>query len=321
MLLDEPTTFLDLAHQVEVLDLLVDLNQREGRTIVLVLHDLNHACRYAHHLIAMRGGAIVAEGSPDAMVTAELIKTCSDCPARSSPTRCRSMPMVVPIGRHLHVATQQPEVEEPARRRSDRRVGAAAPRPNINDEHADWALVVGRGFGDLPDAERAIVVDLDRHGVGIVVTSAGVAAPRARSVSRGSAQLTAAAGLRCHARPEGTPALRHLRAHLIRAAGGGAGGDPHVHHERRADGWERAMSDRIMFGGGDLRTFTPVAADQFLYVLAPPPGRPRADDRRRLHLGAIRHDAPDERPIRRVLHGAPMAARRRRARPAVRPPR
>ena len=56
MLLDEPTTYLDLAHQVEVLDLLVDLNQREGRTIVLVLHDLNQACRYAHHLIAMRDG-------------------------------------------------------------------------------------------------------------------------------------------------------------------------------------------------------------------------------------------------------------------------
>ena len=57
MLLDEPTTFLDLAHQVEVLDLLADLNEREGRTIVLVLHDLNLACRYAHHLVAMKDGA------------------------------------------------------------------------------------------------------------------------------------------------------------------------------------------------------------------------------------------------------------------------
>ena len=57
MLLDEPTTFLDLAHQVEVLDLLADLNEREGRTIVLVLHDLNQACRYAHHLVAMQDGA------------------------------------------------------------------------------------------------------------------------------------------------------------------------------------------------------------------------------------------------------------------------
>ena len=64
MLLDEPTTFLDLAHQVEVLDLLVDLNQREGRTIVLVLHDLNQACRYSHHLIAMRDGRDRRRGRP-----------------------------------------------------------------------------------------------------------------------------------------------------------------------------------------------------------------------------------------------------------------
>jgi iron complex transport system ATP-binding protein len=62
VLLDEPTTFLDLAHQVEVLDLLVDLNLREQRTIVLVLHDLNHAARYSHHLIAMRQGRLVTEG-------------------------------------------------------------------------------------------------------------------------------------------------------------------------------------------------------------------------------------------------------------------
>jgi len=109
MLLDEPTTYLDLAHQVDVLDLLVDLNQREGRTIVLVLHDLNHACRYAHHLIAMRGGAIVAEGSPDAIVTAELITDVFGLPCQIITDPVSQTPMVVPIGRHLHVAT---EVEE-----------------------------------------------------------------------------------------------------------------------------------------------------------------------------------------------------------------
>ena len=64
MLLDEPTTFLDLAHQVEVLDLLAELNATEHRTIVAVLHDLNLACRYAHHLVAMKDGAIVCEGPP-----------------------------------------------------------------------------------------------------------------------------------------------------------------------------------------------------------------------------------------------------------------
>ncbi|MBI5090446.1 MAG: ABC transporter ATP-binding protein, partial [Actinobacteria bacterium] len=64
MLLDEPTTYLDLAHQVDVLDLLVDLNRRDQRTIVLVLHDLNQAARYSDHLISMCAGSIVAEGPP-----------------------------------------------------------------------------------------------------------------------------------------------------------------------------------------------------------------------------------------------------------------
>ena len=64
MLLDEPTTYLDLAHQIDVLDLLVDLNRAHGRTIVLVLHDLNQAARYSDHLVAMKGGAVVASGRP-----------------------------------------------------------------------------------------------------------------------------------------------------------------------------------------------------------------------------------------------------------------
>src|SRR5680860_1221640 len=73
MLLDEPTTFLDLAHQVEVLDLLTDLNRARGTTVVLVLHDLNLACRYADHLIALRDGRIVVEGSPRDVVTSESV--------------------------------------------------------------------------------------------------------------------------------------------------------------------------------------------------------------------------------------------------------
>ena len=74
LLLDEPTTFLDLAHQVEVLDLLARLNATDGRTIVLVLHDLNLAARYAHHLIAMQDGAVVAEGPPTEVVDAALVE-------------------------------------------------------------------------------------------------------------------------------------------------------------------------------------------------------------------------------------------------------
>lgn len=103
MLLDEPTTFLDLAHQVEVLDLLVELNQDEGRTIVMVLHDLNHACRYSHHLIAMREGRLVAEGTPEEVVTEALVKDVFNLRSMVMPDPVSGTPMVVPIGRHFNV--------------------------------------------------------------------------------------------------------------------------------------------------------------------------------------------------------------------------
>jgi iron complex transport system ATP-binding protein len=73
LLLDEPTTFLDIAHQIEVLDLCADLHE-QGRTLVAVLHDLNQACRYATHLIVMRDGRIVAEGDPASIITATLVE-------------------------------------------------------------------------------------------------------------------------------------------------------------------------------------------------------------------------------------------------------
>lgn len=75
LLLDEPTTFLDISHQFDVLDLCADLHEQRGHTVVAVLHDLNQACRYASHLVVMRaGGEIVAEGAPASVVTAELVE-------------------------------------------------------------------------------------------------------------------------------------------------------------------------------------------------------------------------------------------------------
>ncbi|MEX2587830.1 MAG: ABC transporter ATP-binding protein [Actinomycetota bacterium] len=108
MLLDEPTTFLDLAHQVEVLDLLVDLNRADGRTIVLVLHDLNHACRYSHHLIAMRQGRLVAEGPPQQVVTETRVRDVFDLSCRVVPDPVTGTPMVVPIGRHCNIGGEKP---------------------------------------------------------------------------------------------------------------------------------------------------------------------------------------------------------------------
>jgi len=74
ILLDEPTTFLDIAHQIELLDLFADLNAEQGCTIVAVLHDLNHACRFADQIIAMKAGAIVAQGNPTDVITAALVE-------------------------------------------------------------------------------------------------------------------------------------------------------------------------------------------------------------------------------------------------------
>jgi iron complex transport system ATP-binding protein len=98
LLLDEPTTFLDIAHQIEVLELVAGLNRTAGRTVVVVLHDLNLACRYAHHVVAMRAGRVVASGSPAEVVTAEHVRSVFglECVVIDDPVT--HTPLVVPIG-------------------------------------------------------------------------------------------------------------------------------------------------------------------------------------------------------------------------------
>ncbi|MGV9714657.1 ABC transporter ATP-binding protein [Rhodococcus pyridinivorans] len=96
MLLDEPTTFLDLAHQIEVLDLLASLNHRLGRTIVLVLHDLNMASRYAHHLVAMRAGTLVTAGPPSEVITSEMVRDVFGVEATVITDPVAGTPLVLP---------------------------------------------------------------------------------------------------------------------------------------------------------------------------------------------------------------------------------
>lgn len=96
LLLDEPTTFLDIAHQVEVLDLVRRLNHEQGRTVVMVLHDLNQAARYADHLVAMKEGRIVAEGPPGEVVTAELVREVFGLASVVVPDPVTGSPLVVP---------------------------------------------------------------------------------------------------------------------------------------------------------------------------------------------------------------------------------
>ena len=110
LLLDEPTTFLDVSHQVEVLDLLTDLNRDRGTTIVMVLHDMNLAARYADHLFALRSGRVVASGSPNDVMTSDLIREVFDLDALVVPDPVSGSPIVLPRGRH-HVS---PTPDSPA---------------------------------------------------------------------------------------------------------------------------------------------------------------------------------------------------------------
>lgn len=73
LLLDEPTTYLDLAHQLEILQLLEQLNREQGRTIVMVIHDLNHAARFAHHMVALNKGTVIKEGQPEDVMTSDVL--------------------------------------------------------------------------------------------------------------------------------------------------------------------------------------------------------------------------------------------------------
>ena len=107
LLLDEPTTYLDVAHQVEVLDLLVELNEVRGTTIVMVLHDLNLAARYADHLVAMRDGQVVAAGPPAAVITEDCVREVFGMECRVVPDPVTATPMVIPLGRRTRKTNER----------------------------------------------------------------------------------------------------------------------------------------------------------------------------------------------------------------------
>ncbi|GAA0277104.1 ABC transporter ATP-binding protein [Cryptosporangium japonicum] len=104
LLLDEPTTFLDVSHQVEVLDLLTDLNATRGTTIVMVLHDLNMAARYADHLIALAEGRLHAAGEPAQVLTEDTVRAVFGLDSRIITDPTSDKPLMLPLGRH-HVNT------------------------------------------------------------------------------------------------------------------------------------------------------------------------------------------------------------------------
>nr|WP_227002627.1 ABC transporter ATP-binding protein [Salicibibacter kimchii] len=101
LLLDEPTTYLDMAHQIEILDLCFDLNETEGRTIVMVLHDLNMAARYADNIVAVKDKTIYTEGRPEDVITADMVKHVFGMESEIIEDPLFGSPMCVPYGKGL----------------------------------------------------------------------------------------------------------------------------------------------------------------------------------------------------------------------------
>lgn len=99
ILLDEPTTYLDLTHQIEILDLLFDLNEKQSRTIVMVLHDLNLACRYAHNIVAVKDKGIYAQGRPEDIVTSDMIAQVFDMACEVKKDPLFGTPLCIPYGK------------------------------------------------------------------------------------------------------------------------------------------------------------------------------------------------------------------------------
>ncbi|MGW6458788.1 ABC transporter ATP-binding protein [Streptomyces sp. NPDC055078] len=110
LMLDEPTTFLDASHQVEVLDLLTDLNHARGTTVVMVLHDLNLAARYADHIVALASGRLHAAGTPYEVLTERNVRAVFGLDSRIIEDPVSGRPLMLPIGRH---GVRRPEGASP----------------------------------------------------------------------------------------------------------------------------------------------------------------------------------------------------------------
>ncbi|WP_263171444.1 ABC transporter ATP-binding protein [Streptomyces sp. SCSIO ZS0520] len=153
LLLDEPTTFLDIQHQIDVLDLCAELHEDQGRTLVAVLHDLNHAARYATHLIALRDGKVLAEGAPAEIVTAELVERLFGLRCQVIDDPETGTPLVVPAARSARGAAGKARAREHG---EDAGAGAGpllAKKPAVRDS------VVEDGVAEDSVAEDGVVKD------------------------------------------------------------------------------------------------------------------------------------------------------------------
>ena len=154
LLLDEPTTYLDVAHQLEVLDVISELNRSRGTTVVIVLHDLNLAARYADHLVALKHGKIVAAGHPAAVVTEDMVKNVFGMPCRVIPDPVAGTPLVLPIGRHRVLRAESVLAAKGIHRTQNPDAGLEAGPvpvdPGIEEDHGGDPAAGRRGPGSRP---------------------------------------------------------------------------------------------------------------------------------------------------------------------------
>jgi iron complex transport system ATP-binding protein len=242
LLLDEPTTFLDMTHAVEVLDLLVDRNRAEGTTVAVVLHDLNLACRYADHLIAMRDGAVVAEGPPAATMTVDLVRRVFAMESQVVPDPVTGTPMVVPAGRHHPVPAPGAgprAVDGPGpRTESDLREVVGEPHPLVLDKSADR----------IDDVAAAFVAAATLAFVGTTGASGSVTVtPRGNPPGDGARVLDGGRRLALPERP-GNRRLDSLRNLLDRSGIGLTFCVPRVEHVLRVNGHGRVVRDADVLG-------------------------------------------------------------------------
>ena len=111
ILLDEPTTYLDMSHQIDILDLLFELNRNSGRTVVMVLHDMNLASRYSDNIVAVKDGTVYATGEPETVMTTELVEQVFGLSSQIIPCPMFGTPTCVPVGKGRKVHTPLHVVE------------------------------------------------------------------------------------------------------------------------------------------------------------------------------------------------------------------
>lgn len=264
LLLDEPTTHLDVAQQLEVLDAIAELNRRRGTTVVMVLHDLNLAARYADHLLALVQGNIVAAGRPSDVLTAELVHEVFGLRARVIPDPEAGTPLVLPIGRHRFLRPGTGQVDEP-RVQAPRLDGEVA-APGSTAGQPPAAQTVAPSPVEEAPKESAVVLAPRRPAVEVCLTLAfSLNIVDTQELGPSFRRLTLAGEdlehfgtgghpldlrIKVLVPPAGEGAVAHMRGLFAELAPGG------LISEEDSTGWYRSWLAKDPAQRGFMRTYT-----------------------------------------------------------------